>query len=103
MTRRRGGVTGRRSSRRSSPGTGRSPLPSGCALSWRERGEQPVHARAVVRAVVRRGRTVLDELRSEAPLGLFSGLDPEPGSAQVWLVGSAGGPLGGDDIELGVE
>jgi urease accessory protein len=62
-----------------------------------------VHARAVVRAVVRRGRTVLDELRSEAPLGLFPGLDPDPGSAQVWLVGSAGGPLGGDDIELAVE
>ncbi len=62
-----------------------------------------MHARALVRAVVRRGRTVLDELRSEAPLGLFPGLDPDAGSAQVWLVGSAGGPLGGDDIELAVE
>jgi len=49
------------------------------------------------------GATVLAVLRSEAPLGLFPGPVPAPGWAQVWMVGSAGGPLGGDDVELRIE
>jgi urease accessory protein len=47
--------------------------------------------------------TVLDELRGEAPIGLFPGPCATPGWAQVWLVGSAGGPLGGDDVELQID
>jgi len=62
-----------------------------------------VRARAVLRAEARDGCTVLEELRAAAPLGLYPSPGPAPGWAQVWLVGSAGGPLGGDDLELVVE
>jgi urease accessory protein len=57
----------------------------------------------VLRAVARDGCTRLEELRPEAPLGLYRAAGPAPGWAQVWMVGSAGGPLGGDDLELMVE
>jgi urease accessory protein len=49
------------------------------------------------------GDTVLAVLRGEAPIGLFPGTVPAPGWAQIWMVGSAGGPLGGDDVELRIE
>jgi len=62
-----------------------------------------VRARAAVRAVADRGTTVLEDLRGEAPLGVWRGGDAAPGWAQVWLVGSAAGPLGGDDVELRIE
>jgi urease accessory protein len=53
--------------------------------------------------VQRDGCTALEGLRGEAPFGLFPGPGPAPGWARVWLVGSAGGPLGGDDLELRIE
>jgi len=62
-----------------------------------------VRARTSVRAVGRDGCTVLEELRGEAPLALFPAAGPARGWARVWLVGSAGGPLGGDDVELRIE
>jgi urease accessory protein len=62
-----------------------------------------VRARADLRAVAGGRATVLAVLRGEAPIGLFPGADPAPGWAQVWMVGSAGGPLGGDDVELRIE
>jgi urease accessory protein len=62
-----------------------------------------VRARAGVRVVARDGRTVFDGLRGEAPLALYPADGPHPGWARVWLVGSAGGPLGGDDLELCLE
>ncbi len=62
-----------------------------------------MRARGAVRAVARGGCTVLEELRREAPVGVFAAEGPAPGWARVWLVGSAGGPLGGDDVELDVE
>jgi urease accessory protein len=60
-------------------------------------------ARAAVRAVAGRHCTVLADLRSEAPLGLFLGRSETPAWTQVWMVGSAGGPLGGDDVELRID
>jgi urease accessory protein len=62
-----------------------------------------VRARADLRAVAGGRATVLAVLRGEAPIGLFPGAVPAPGWAQVWMVGSAGGPLGGDDVELRIE
>jgi urease accessory protein len=53
--------------------------------------------------VARDGCTVLEDLRREAPLGVFPAPGPAPGWARVWLVGSAGGPVGGDDVELAIE
>jgi urease accessory protein len=62
-----------------------------------------VKACASVRAAAGRDGTVFELLRAEAPLGLFPARDAETGWAQLWLVGRAGGPLGGDDVELRVE
>jgi urease accessory protein len=62
-----------------------------------------VRARADLLAVASGGATGLAVLRGEAPIGLFPGAAPAPGWAQVWMVGSAGGPLGGDDVELRIE
>jgi len=62
-----------------------------------------MRARAVVRAAAGGRGTALTELRAEAPLGLYPGRADVDGWAQVWLVGSAGGPLGGDDLELRIE
>ena len=52
------------------------------------------------------GRTVVRELRSQAPLSLVprrSRASTAPGPVTVHLVGSAATPLGGDDVELDVE
>ena len=62
-----------------------------------------MNACARVRAVAGRDGTVFEVLRAEAPLGLFPARCAEPGWARLWLVGTAGGPLGGDDVELRVE
>lgn len=59
---------------------------------------------SVIRAELdeRIGSSVLSELRGEAPLAIYPGRRGLP-EAVVWIVGSAGGPLGGDDVELDIE
>lgn len=58
-----------------------------------------------MRAVVDRssGRTSLAEVRGQAPIGVYPGAPRPDGGAVVWLVGSAGGPIGGDQTDLTLE
>jgi len=62
-----------------------------------------VRACALVRAVAGPAGTAFEVLRAEAPVGLFPGSGAAPGWAQLWLVGTAAGPLGGDDVEVQVQ
>ncbi|MFC7341280.1 urease accessory protein UreD [Saccharopolyspora griseoalba] len=63
-----------------------------------------MRARASLSVELARGRSVVRELRSQAPLTLLprrASTAPD-GTAVVHLVGSAANPLGGDEVELDV-